>query len=331
MKELDIEIFGQDFIHICCAMGAIAAASEAGRGDRKLADKMAVEAMRDSLNSMPIEGRIVIGEGERDEAPMLYIGENVGIKEKDLPEVDIAVDPLEGTNMCATLSPGAMCAMAWTEKGGLLNAPDIYMEKLIVGPLASDAISMKKSVKENLGAISDALDKPLSELVVVILERDRHKDLISEVRKAGARIRLIQDGDLSPSILTCKSNSGIDAVMGIGGAPEGVLAAAALKCLGGGMEARLVQFREGDEERLKKFGIRDIKKIYNIDEIVPATRILFCATGVTDGELVAGVKESPYFLSGPTVDSEIYCYGMQRLIHLTQTFPLTEEETGVEQ
>ena len=273
---------------------AIASAHTMGQGDRKHADHVAVEAMRRTMDTVPMRGTIVIGEGERDEAPMLYIGEKVGAKSADgiqFPEVDIAVDPLEGTNLCATGSPNAITVLAASEKGGLLNAPDLYMEKLVVGPSCKGAVDLDAPVKDNLKAIAKRLDRDIHDLVVMVLERERHEKLIADIRAAGARIKLISDGDLSAGIAAAVIGAGVHAVMGTGGAPEGVITAAAMRCLNGEIQARLVPTNvPGQEERLKKMGITDLKKIYRTEDLAPGKHIIFAATGVTDGALLKGVR-----------------------------------------
>lgn len=272
---------------------AIAAARTMGTGDRNLADQAAVEAMRKAMDSIPMNGTIVIGEGERDKAPMLYIGERVGIRESaevEFPGVDIAVDPLEGTNLCATGGPGAITVLASSEKGGLLHAPDCYMEKIIVGPASKGAVDLDTTVKENLQSIARRLDREVEDLVVVVLDRDRHTQLIQDIRNAGARIRLISDGDLSAGITVALRGTGVHAVMGIGGAPEGVLTAAALRCLNGEILGRLIIRDEKQAERMQAMGIRDLKKVYGTQDLAPGTNIVFAATGVTDGTLLKGVR-----------------------------------------
>jgi fructose-1,6-bisphosphatase class II len=273
---------------------AIAAARTMGQGDRHKADDVAVEAMRKVMDSVPMDGTIVIGEGERDEAPMLYIGEKVGAAlhqpKAGHPSVDIAVDPLEGTNLCATGAPNAIAVLAASEKGGLLHAPDLYMEKIIVGPTCRGAVELDAPVADNLKAIAKRLDRDIEDLVVIVLDRPRHEKLMNEIRQAGARIRLIGDGDLSAGISAAVVGTGVHAVMGTGGAPEGVLAAAALRCLNGQILARLVVSKPEHEERLAKMGIRDSKKIYDTDELAPGKKIIFACTGVTDGNLLRGVR-----------------------------------------
>jgi fructose-1,6-bisphosphatase II len=272
---------------------AIASARTMGFGERKVSDHAAVEAMRKVMDTIPMNGTIVIGEGERDEAPMLYIGEKVGRSGPDQAqyhEVDIAVDPLEGTNLCAMGTAGAITVLACSEKGGLLHAPDCYMEKIIVGPSCKGAIDLNAPVKDNLRAIAKRLDRDIENLVIVILDRPRHAQLIAEIRAAGARIRLISDGDLSAGISVALRGTGVHAVMGSGGAPEGVLTAAALRCLNGEIQGRLVIKDEKQAERMTQMGIRDLKKIYTTKDLASAKNIIFAATGVTDGTLLKGVR-----------------------------------------
>jgi len=272
---------------------AIASAHTMGTGDRERADHVATEAMRTTMDTVPMRGTIVIGEGERDQAPMLYIGEHVGAGWHDgekLPEVDIAVDPLEGTNLCATGAPGAITVLAASEKGGLLNAPDCYMEKIVVGPSCKDAADLDAPVKENLKAIARRLSRDISDLVVVVLDRPRHEKLIDDIRKAGARIRLITDGDLSAGIAAAVIGTGVHVVMGSGGAPEGVITAAAMRCLNGEIHARLVINTPELEARIEKMGIKDKKRIYTAKDLAPGKHIIFAATGVTDGALMKGVR-----------------------------------------
>ena len=274
---------------------AIACAHTMGQGDRHKADHVAVEAMREVMDTVPIDGTIVIGEGERDEAPMLYIGEKVGVAHKvsnghRYPHVDIAVDPLEGTNLCATGAPNAIAVLAASNKGGLLHAPDLYMEKLVVGPSSKDSVSLDFTVEQNLKAIAGCLGRHVEDLVVIVLERDRHAKLIEDIRATGARIRLIGDGDLSAGIAAAVVGSGVHAVMGIGGAPEGVLTAAAMRCLNGEIFARLVVSKPEHEERCRAMGITDVKKVYRAADLAPGKNIIFAATGVTDGTLMRGVR-----------------------------------------
>jgi fructose-1,6-bisphosphatase class II len=266
---------------------AIACAHTMGQGDRHASDQVAVEAMRKVMDSVPINGTIVIGEGERDEAPMLYIGEKVG---KGGDEVDIAVDPLEGTNLCALGTAGAIAVMAASEKGGLLHAPDLYMEKLVVGPTSKHAVHLDASPADNLNAIAKCLDRDIDDLVVIVLDRPRHEKLIAEIRATGARIRLIGDGDLSAGITAAARGTGVHALMGTGGAPEGVLTAAAMRCLNGEIFARLVISKPEHEERCRAMGITDFKRIYSAGELASGDTVTFVATGVTDGTLMKGVR-----------------------------------------
>jgi fructose-1,6-bisphosphatase class II len=268
---------------------AIAAARTVGFGDRHRSDQVAVEAMRAVMDTVEMKGRIVIGEGERDEAPMLYIGEEVGNRGRRGAEVDIAVDPLEGTNLCATGAPNAIAVIAAAPRGGLLNAPDVYLEKLVVGPQARGAVHIEATVEENLKAIARCLDRAVSDLLVVVLDRPRHEQLIADLRRAGARIRLIGDGDLAPGVAAALQGTGVHAVMGAGGAPEGVLTAAAMRCIGGEIQGRLMPAKPGDVERLRKAGYADLKKIYRTEDLAPSDDVVFCAAGVTDGSLLRGV------------------------------------------
>lgn len=273
---------------------AIAAARTMGFGDRHKADEVAVEAMRKTMHTVQMDGTIVIGEGERDEAPMLYIGEKVGLATQApkalFPQVDIAVDPLEGTNLCATGAPNAIAVLAASERGGLLHAPDIYMEKIIVGPSCKGAVDLDAPVAENLKAIAKRLERDVEDLVVIVLDRPRHEKLIADIRTAGARIRLIGDGDLSAGISAAVLGTGVHAVMGIGGAPEGVLTAAALRCLNGQIVARLVVTKPEHEERLAKMGVRDSKRVYDTEDLAPGKKMIFACSGVTDGNLLRGVR-----------------------------------------
>jgi fructose-1,6-bisphosphatase II len=272
---------------------AIASAHTMGLGDRHKADQVATEAMRSTMDVVPMRGTIVIGEGERDEAPMLYIGEQVGAGWRDgikFPQVDIAVDPLEGTNLCATGSPGAITVLAASEKGGLLNAPDCYMEKLVVGPSCKGAVDLDAPPADNLKAIARCLQRQVSDLVVVVLDRPRHQKLIEQIRQTGARIRLISDGDLSAGIAAAVVGTGVHAVMGSGGAPEGVITAAAMRCLNGEILARLVVDKPELEERIAKMGIKDKNRIYTANDLAPGNHVIFAATGVTDGALMKGVR-----------------------------------------
>jgi fructose-1,6-bisphosphatase II len=274
-------------------VAAIASARTMGQGERTLSDQVATEAMRKTMDSIPMRGTIVIGEGERDEAPMLYIGEKVGASFPDgseVPEVDIAVDPLEGTNLCATGAPGAITVLAASERGGLLNAPDCYMEKIVVGPSCKDAVELDAPVADNLKNIAKRLSRDVEDLVVIVLDRPRHEKLIAEIRAAGARIRLIGDGDLSAGIAAAVIGTGVHAVMGSGGAPEGVITAAAIRCLNGYMQGRLVINKPELEERIAKMGIKDKNRVYEAEDLAPGKQLIFAATGVTDGALLKGVR-----------------------------------------
>ena len=282
-----------DFLRVV-EQAAIACAHTMGQGDRHKSDQVAVEAMRREMDSVPIDGTIVIGEGERDEAPMLYIGEKVGMsvrgEGRHYPEVDIAVDPLEGTNLCATGAPNALAVLAASESGGLLHAPDIYMEKLVVGPSARDVVDLDAPVRFNLRAIAQANSRRVEDLVVIVLDRPRHAKLVDEIRATGARIRLIGDGDLSAGIAAAVVGSGVHAVMGTGGAPEGVLTAAAMRCLGGEIYARLVVNSPEHEQRCHAMGITDVSRTYRSKDLASGENIVFAATGVTDGTLMKGVR-----------------------------------------
>jgi fructose-1,6-bisphosphatase class II len=297
-----------DFLRVVEA-AAIEAAKTMGQGDRKHSDHVAVEAMREVMDTVPMRGRIVIGEGERDEAPMLYIGEEVGggnyseEERSQFPEVDIAVDPLEGTNLCALGANNAIAVLAAAERGGLLYAPDIYMDKIVVGPSCRGAVDIEASVEENLKNIARRLGRDVEDLTVICLDRQRHKKLVEEVRAAGARIRLISDGDLSAGISAAVAGTNIHALMGIGGAPEGVITAAAMKCLNGEIQAKFVFDPERlgvdrskvptfdqIKDRLGEMGITDPNKIYDTNDLAPGKKIIFAATGVTDGALLRGVR-----------------------------------------
>src|SRR5882672_1073235 len=285
---------------------AIAAARTMGFGDRHKADEVAVEAMRKTMDSLQMDGTIVIGEGERDEAPMLYIGEKVGLSthapKANFPAVDIAVDPLEGTNLCATGAANSIAVLAASERGGLLHAPDLYMEKIVVGPSCKGAVDLDAPVADNLKSIAKRLDRDVEDLVIIVLDRPRHEKLIEDIRKAGARIRLIGDGDLSAGISAAVIGTGVHAVMGTGGAPEGVLTAAALRCLNGQILGRLVVAKPQDAERLEKMGVKDTKRIYDTTDLAPGKKMIFACTGVTDGNLLRGVR---FFGEGVRLQSMI--------------------------
>jgi len=275
---------------------ALSCARLMGRGDEMGADQAAVDAMRKAFNGLAIEGTVVIGEGERDEAPMLYIGEKVGMGG---PQVDIALDPLEGTTICANGAPNALAVIAIAERGNFLHSPDTYMDKIAVGPAGKGVVDLDKSTAENLNALAEAKGERVEDLTVIILYRPRHEALIDEVRKAGARIRLISDGDVSAAIATTKAETGIDLLLGIGGAPEGVLAAAALRCIGGDMQGRLKPRNQQEIDRAYAMGITDIKKKFSIEELAGG-EVMFAATGVTDGDYLKGVH---FFPHGATTQS----------------------------
>lgn len=292
---------------------AIASARWMGKGDKNTADQVAVEAMRERMNRIHMRGRIVIGEGERDDAPMLYIGEEVGIctqpnakdycNPDELIEIDIAVDPCEGTNLCAYGQPGSMAVLAISEKGGLFNAPDFYMNKLAAPAAAKGKVDIRKSATENLKILAECLDRAIDELVVVVMKRERHDDLIKEIRETGARVRLITDGDVSAAISCAFSGTSTHALMGIGAAPEGVISAAAMRCLGGHFQGQLVydpavvrtkewanMTKEGNLARLEEMGITDPDKVYETEELASGETVLFAACGITEGTLMQGVR-----------------------------------------
>ncbi|MDD2497198.1 MAG: class II fructose-bisphosphatase [Desulfitobacteriaceae bacterium] len=280
-RELTLE-----FVRVTEA-AALASARWMGRGDKIAADDAAVRAMRAVFDTISMDGTVVIGEGELDEAPMLYIGEKVG--NGSLPRLDVAVDPLEGTNLVAKGGNGAIAVLAVAEAGCLLHAPDMYMNKIAVGPWAKGKIDLDASVSDNLKAVAASLKKSVHDLTVVILDRERHEKIINEARDCGARIKLISDGDVSPAVAAAVAGSGVDIMMGIGGAPEGVLAAAALKCLGGEMQGRLVPSNEEEYNRSLKMGIGSVDKLLTMNDLVGDGDVIFSATGITDGSLLKGV------------------------------------------
>lgn len=291
---------------------AIASSKWMGKGEKDIADEVAVEAMRERMNKIKMRGRIVIGEGERDDAPMLYIGEEVGICTRpdasdfcnleELIEIDIAVDPCEGTNLVAYGQNGSMAVLAISEKGGLFAAPDFYMKKLAAPPAAKGHVDINKSATENLKIIAECMNRTVEELVVVVMDRSRHEDLVKEIRSAGARVRLISDGDVSAAISCAFSGSNIHALMGIGAAPEGVISAAAMRCLGGHFQGQLIydpaivktgligESKESNLERLRSMGISDPDKVYNAEELASGETVLFAACGITPGTLMEGVR-----------------------------------------
>ena len=288
---------------------ALASARFMGRGDNTEADRAATEAMRRTMDEIEMWGTIVIGEGERDKAPMLYIGEQVGRRDESdrraAQEIDIAVDPLEGTNLVAHGQANAITVLAASESGGLVHAPDTYMEKLCVGPVAAGRVDIRLSPTENLQRIASALGRGVSDITVIILERPRHDELIAEVRSTGARIKLISDGDLSAAISCAVSGTGVHAVMGIGGAPEGVITAAALRCLGGEIQARFRFHDQDDQARAAKMGHGDPDRVYYTDDLASGDNVVFAATGVTGGDLLQGVR---FFGGGARTHSLVMAY-----------------------
>ncbi len=286
---------------------AIASSRLMGRGQRDEADRLATEAMRAAMDEIQMAGTIVIGEGERDDAPMLYIGERVGAADAggNVPEIDIAVDPLEGTNLVATGSPNAITVLAASERGGLVHAPDTYLEKLCVGPLAAGHVDITVSATENVHRIAEALRRKPGDITIIILERPRHDALIAEVRATGARIKLIGDGDLSAAISCAVSGTGVHAVMGLGGAPEGVITAAALRCLGGEIQARFRYRNEEERERGRKMGHGDETRVYRTEDLASGDNLVFAATGVTSGDLLEGVR---FFGGGARTHSLVMAY-----------------------
>ena len=316
-RELALE-----FVRVTEA-AAIASGRLMGRGQKEAADAAAVDAMRAMLDTVQIRGTVVIGEGEMDEAPMLYIGERVG--GADFPEVDIAVDPLEGTSLVAKGLPNAISVLAVAEKGGLLHAPDMYMDKIAVGPEARGCIDLDAPIKENLARVARAKGRRIEDLTVVILDRDRHARIIREVREAGARIKLITDGDVAPAVATAFGDSGVDMLLGIGGAPEGVLAAAALKCLGGEMQARLMPGSPAEAERAISMGLKDIKLVLTLNDLVRSDDVIFAATGITDGDLLRGVR---YFGEKATTHS-IVMRSKTGTIRLVEATHMLERKTFI--
>jgi fructose-1,6-bisphosphatase II len=286
-------------------MAAIASARLMGRGDRMEADRLATEAMRLAMDEIEMHGTIVIGEGERDEAPMLYIGEEVGARTDTAPAIDIAVDPLEGTNLVATGSPNAITVLAASEKGGLVHAPDTYLEKLCVGPLAAGHVDIRDTPTETVNRIAEILGRKVGDIAVVILDRPRHEELIAEVRRTGARIKLISDGDLSAAISCAVQGTGVHAVMGLGGAPEGVITAAALRCLGGEIQARFRYRNDEERERGTRMGHGDESRIYHTEDLASGENLVFAATGVTAGDLLEGVR---FFGGGARTHSLVMAY-----------------------
>ena len=324
-RELS-RVLEQDFIRVT-EQAAVEAAKTMGMGDAHRSDQAAVEAMRRELDTLPIHGRVVIGEGERDKAPMLYIGEELGGArgDDDAPAVDIAVDPLEGTNLCATGANDATAVLAAAERGGLLHAPDTYMEKIVVGPTARGCIHLDAPVSENLRNIAKCFNREVQELTIVVLDRDRHRQLIQDIRAAGARIRLIPDGDLSAGIAAAVRGTGVHAVFGIGGAPEGVIKAAAMRCLGGEVQARLVALNEAQEKRLADMGL-DQTRVYSTEDLAPGDEIVFSCTGVTDGEFLPGVR----FFGGGSRTSTLFMSLPRKIIRFVDTIHRGDVSTPVQ-
>jgi fructose-1,6-bisphosphatase class II len=317
----------QGFVRVT-EQAAVAAAKTMGYGDRHGSDRVAVESMREEIDAMDVDARVVIGEGERDQAPMLFVGEELGAA-RGVPgalRVDIAVDPLEGTNLCATGTNGAVSVLAAAERGGLLHAPDTYMDKIVVGPCARGRVHLDAPVAENLRSIARAFEREVSDLTVVVLDRERHRQLIDDIRAAGARIRLIGDGDLSAGIAAAVRGTGVHAVMGIGGAPEGVITAAAMRCLGGEIQARLVALDDRQKARLDALGITDLDRVYATEDLAPGEELLFSSTGVTDGELLKGVR----FFGGGVRTTTLFMSRSRKLIRFVDTIHRAQVETEVQ-
>lgn len=270
-------------------IAALECSTYMGRGDKNIADQAAVDGMRKMFDTLSIDGVVVIGEGELDEAPMLYIGEKIGRQEPGNIQVDIAVDPVDGTSSVAKGLPNAISVVAVAERGCLLHAPDMYMDKIAVGPKAAGVVRLDAPVEENLKNIAKALNKDIKDVTVTMLDRERHEGLVNEIRKIGCRIKLFKEGDVAAAIATCFDKTGIDVMMGIGGAPEGVIAAAAIKCLGGDFQGKLVPMNEEEHKRCTKMGICDVDKVITMDEMVKGDDVFFAATGISDGELLKGV------------------------------------------
>ncbi|MGF1515805.1 MAG: class II fructose-bisphosphatase [Elainellaceae cyanobacterium] len=323
---------------------AIASARWMGKGEKDTADEVAVEAMRERMNKIYMRGRIVIGEGERDDAPMLYIGEEVGICTREdaaevcnpdeLIEIDIAVDPCEGTNLVAYGQEGSMAVLAISEKGGLFAAPDFYMKKLAAPPAARGKVDINKSATENLKIIAECLDRAVEELVVVVMKRERHTDLIKEIRDAGARVRLISDGDVSAGLSCAFAGTNVHALMGIGAAPEGVITAAAMECLGGHFQGQLIydpaivktgligESKEKNLERLKEMGINDPDKAYNANELASGKNLLFAACGITPGTLMEGVR----FFNGGARTQSLVISNQSKTARFVDTIHMTDKQ-----
>jgi len=329
-------------------LAAIASSKWMGKGEKNIADQVAVEAMRERMNKIHMRGRIVIGEGERDDAPMLYIGEEVGIctqenaknfcNPDELVEIDIAVDPCEGTNLVAYGQNGSMAVLAISEKGGLFAAPDFYMKKLAAPPVAKGHVDINKSATENLQILSDCMGRAIEDLVIVVMDRPRHKDLIQEIRTAGARVRLISDGDVSAAISSAFAGTNIHALMGIGAAPEGVISAAAMKCLDGHFQGQLIydpevvktgligESRESNIERLKSMGITDPDRVYNADELASGQTVLFAACGITPGTLMDGVR----FFGGGARTQALVISSQSKTVRFVDTIHLFDKPKNLQ-
>ena len=327
---------------------AIASAHLMGKGDKNEADRVAVEAMRERMNKIHMRGRIVIGEGERDDAPMLYIGEEVGICTREdakaycnpdeLVEIDIAVDPCEGTNLCAYGQPGSMAVLAISEKGGLFAAPDFYMNKLAAPPAAKGKVDIRKSATENLKILSECLDRPIDELMVIVMKRDRHNDLIKEIREAGARVRLISDGDVSAAISCAFEGTNVHALMGIGAAPEGVISAAAMRCMGGHFQGQLIydpaivktgligESKEANIERLTSMGITDPDRVYEAEELASGQTVLFAGCGITSGTLMKGVR----FFKGGSRTHSLVISNQSKTARFVETIHMFKDPKSVQ-
>jgi len=340
-------VIGLEIIEVV-EQAAIASARWMGKGDKNTADHVAVEAMRERMNKIHMRGRIVIGEGERDEAPMLYIGEELGIctvpNAKDfcdpeqLVEIDIAVDPCEGTNLVAYGQNGSMAVLAISEKGGLFAAPDFYMKKLAAPAVAKNHVDIRKSATENLKILSDCMNRAVEELVVVVMDRPRHKGLINEIREAGARVRLISDGDVSAAICCAFSGSNIHALMGIGAAPEGVISAAAMRALGGHFQGQLIydpevvqtgligESKESNLARLKEMGINDPDRVYNAEELASGETVLFAACGITPGTLMEGVR----FFHGGARTQSLVISSQSKTVRFVDTVHMFEQPKSIQ-
>ncbi len=329
-------------------LAAIASSKWMGKGEKNIADQVAVEAMRERMNKIHMRGRIVIGEGERDDAPMLYIGEEVGIctqenagaycNPDELVEIDIAVDPCEGTNLVAYGQNGSMAVLAISEKGGLFAAPDFYMKKLAAPPVAKGHVDINKSATENLKILSDCMGRAIEDLVVVVMDRPRHKDLIQEIRTAGARVRLISDGDVSAAISCAFSGTNIHALMGIGAAPEGVISAAAMRCVDGHFQGQLIydpdvvktgligESKESNLERLRSMGINNPDQVYNADELASGQTVLFAACGITPGTLMDGVR----FFGGGARTQSLIISSQSKTVRFVDTIHLFDKPKNLQ-